>query len=454
VEAGGARPGPDTPSGFGGGQEGAAGGIVKGGEKGGKTAGKVVGKTAGKVVGETAGKVVNMRGHFLLAAAAVLAAALAGCVVAGPRPGPGQDQAPGEAAYPDDPGPDLSQAVPRPWAGLGGRLVASGLPRAKVEAFLSSPGLSFTPSPMETKLRELYGILFRSDLTKSVQESLWRLGFDLAIDGRFGSGTRKVLQDFQRSRDLPADGRVTEAIELRLRTLAATQGVRSLSKYRPPAPAAPSRSATHQQFTSASALRDIKALYLADKPLFDAMERRYGVPGPLVASIMWVETGYGRFFGRHKAAAVLASMAASADFGLVAERLSDLDTNAEARAFLGDQASQRGRWAFDELRALLVYAWDNGLDPVSFPGSIYGAIGYGQFMPSNISQFAVDGDGDGRIDLFSKADAVFSVARYLSESGWRGPMGDEEARRAVIMRYNRSGVYVNTVLFVAAAISS
>jgi membrane-bound lytic murein transglycosylase B len=183
------------------------------------------------------------------------------------------------------------------------------------------------------------------------------------------------------------------------------------------------------------------------------MEKAYGVPGPLVASIMWIETGYGGFFGKARAAHSLASMAAAADYGLVAPRLSDIDIDSETRAFMVETAGKRGSWAADELAALLAYAWANGLDPASFPGSIYGAIGYGQFMPSNIAKFAVDGNRDGRIDLFDKTDAIFSIGRYLRDSGWREPMGGEEARRAVIMLYNRSGVYVNTVLYVAQAIA-
>jgi membrane-bound lytic murein transglycosylase B len=332
---------------------------------------------------------------------------------------------------------------------LGGRLVASGLPRDQVVAFLGSPALAFNPAPMEAKLRELYGIMFRSELTKAIQEKLWQMGYDLAVDGRMGSGTKSVIAAFQRDRGLAPDGLATEALDSRLKVLVATQKVRDLSEYRPPPAAPPSRTATYRQFTNDKAIRDIRSLYQGDRPLFESMEARFGVPGPLVASIMWIETGYGSFFGKSQAAFSLASMAAASDYGLVAPRLADLDADPESRAFLADYAAQRGRWAFDELRALLVYAWDNGLDPASFPGSIYGAIGYGQFMPSNISKFAVDGDGDGRVNLFDKADAIFSVANYLRESGWRGQMADEESRRKVIMLYNRSGVYVNTVLFVA-----
>jgi membrane-bound lytic murein transglycosylase B len=227
--------------------------------------------------------------------------------------------------------------------------------------------------------------------------------------------------------------------------------VRTLAEYRPPAAGQPSRSATYPQFTKPQAISQIKAHYAADKPLFDQMARTYQVPGALAASIMWIETGYGNYFGKNKAAVVLASMAAAADYRLVSPVMGDLATDNEARAFLADQAEKRGAWARDELAALLVYAWRNNLEPLNFPGSIYGAIGYGQFMPSNVEKFAVDGDGDRRIDLFNKPDAIFSIGRFLRDHGWPKAQTEDE-KRQVIMRYNRSGTYVNTVLYVARAI--
>jgi membrane-bound lytic murein transglycosylase B len=374
---------------------------------------------------------------------------MAGGCAAGPRP-----EAPAES--PGVPVPPKSaplKGAREPWAPLAGQLRASGLPEAKLEAFFNDPGLSFSPVPMDTKLRELFGIFFRSDLTKAVQEKLFQLGYDVLIDGRLGSGTRKTVRQFQADHGLEANGQVTADLDRRLSLTLANGKARELSAYAPPPASAPSRTATHAQFTNPTAIRDIKARYLADKEVFDRMEKAFGVPGPLVASIMWIETGYGRFFGKAKAAHSLASMAASADYRLVAGSLADLDVDGETRAFFAETAGQRGAWAAEELRALLDYAWRNGLDPASFPGSVYGAIGYGQFMPSNIAKFAVDGNKDGRVDLFDKTDAIFSIGRFLRDSGWKGPMADEEARRKVIMLYNRSGVYVNTVLYVAAQIA-
>jgi membrane-bound lytic murein transglycosylase B len=328
-----------------------------------------------------------------------------------------------------------------------------GLPEQNLVAFFNSPELSFNSSPMVTKLKELFGIFYRSDLTKGVQEKLYQLGYDLLIDGRGGPGTAKAVRSFQSDHGMAVTGRVSDDLDRRLSVLLNVGKVRDLSEYKPPAVSAPSRSATYSQFSNPSAVSKIRNHYLADKAIFDAMERVYNVPGPLVASIMWIETGYGNFFGKAKAAYSLASMAAAADYGLVAPELASLDTDSETRAFMVETAQKRGDWAADELAALLRYAWQNRLDPAQFPGSIYGAIGYGQFMPSNIAKFAVDGNSDGRIDLFDKTDAIFSIGRYLRDSGWREPMVNQEERRKVIMLYNRSGTYVNTVLYVAGAIA-
>jgi membrane-bound lytic murein transglycosylase B len=53
-------------------------------------------------------------------------------------------------------------------------------------------------------------------------------------------------------------------------------------------------------------------------------------------------------------------------------------------------------------------------------GSYAGAIGYPQFMPSNITKLGVDYDADGHIDLRNSAvDAIGSIANYLAQYGWQ-----------------------------------
>jgi membrane-bound lytic murein transglycosylase B len=90
----------------------------------------------------------------------------------------------------------------------------------------------------------------------------------------------------------------------------------------------------------------------------------------------------------------------------------------------------------------------DNLDPLGIRGSIYGAIGLCQFMPSNVFAYGVDADQDGRIDPFTKADALHSIANYLRGHGWR-PGLNREGQHSVIFDYNHSTVYANTVLAVA-----
>ncbi|MDR3038776.1 MAG: lytic murein transglycosylase [Candidatus Adiutrix sp.] len=338
----------------------------------------------------------------------------------------------------------------RPWRGPAARLAERGFSAAELESVFNSPDLVYSSAPMAAKLRELYGLNFRSELTREIQEKLFQLGYDLTIDGQAGSGTRAVVSAFQKARGLAVTGVVSRETLAQIDRALKGQTPRPLAEYRPPPPPSPSRSATHAQFTNPQALAQISDFYRADRGIFDGMSRRCGVPGEVAAAIIWIETGYGRNFGRNKAAAMLASMAAaSSDFSVVAPEVADLNQDRESLIFLRKMAVERGDWALNELAALLRYAFDNGHDPVAFPGSIYGAIGWGQFMPSNVLKYGADGDGDGRVDLFNKVDAVYSVGNFLRAHGWAGPQLSEEARRAVIMKYNRSAVYVNTVLFVA-----
>ncbi|MDH2424302.1 lytic transglycosylase domain-containing protein [Sphaerisporangium sp. TRM90804] len=77
-----------------------------------------------------------------------------------------------------------------------------------------------------------------------------------------------------------------------------------------------------------------------------------------------------------------------------------------------------------------------------------GALGPMQFMPATWKAYGVDGDGDGKADIWSAYDAVPSAARYLCANG--GGQGGQRLRSAVY-RYNHSWAYVNKVLGLATA---
>ncbi len=182
--------------------------------------------------------------------------------------------------------------------------------------------------------------------------------------------------------------------------------------------------------------------------LLENINHKYCVPKEIIVSILLVETHLGDSVGGKRAFNTLASMALSADLETVRPYLPRKLIHPGNEDFARTICRKKSDWAYAELKALILYANRSEFDPLTFPGSIYGAIGLCQFLPSNILPYGVDADHDGRIDLFTKADACYSIANYLREHGWKVTM-DKGGQREVILRYNKSSIYANTVLAVA-----
>jgi membrane-bound lytic murein transglycosylase B len=120
----------------------------------------------------------------------------------------------------------------------------------------------------------------------------------------------------------------------------------------------------------------------------------YGVPEEVIVAIIGIETVYGKNTG---------------SFGVL-----------EALATLAFQYPRRADFFRSELEQFLLLSRENQLDPLSIKGSFAGAIGIPQFMPGSQRRYAVDFDGDERIDLAnSLEDAIGSVARFLEQHGWQ-----------------------------------
>ena len=112
------------------------------------------------------------------------------------------------------------------------------------------------------------------------------------------------------------------------------------------------------------------------------------------------------------------------------------------------RTEQKGNWGYGELKSLITYAQKNGKDPLTIPSSMYGAIGQCQFIPSSALHYGKDGTGDGRVDLFDTTDALYSMAYFVSEHGWKDGL-DHKGQLKVIYRYNHSESYAMTILAVA-----
>ncbi|MBR4741883.1 MAG: lytic murein transglycosylase [Desulfovibrio sp.] len=180
---------------------------------------------------------------------------------------------------------------------------------------------------------------------------------------------------------------------------------------------------------------------------FDLAQNKYGVPPSIAVALLFVETRLGTVLADvpENAFYTLASMAVTRKFSDIPLWTPKLKEGRKRVEWIEQKMRERADWAYREFRALLVYMVDNKLKPNEVPGSIYGAVGLCQFMPSNIAVYAEDGNKDGRIDLFMIEDASLSLAKYLAKHGWKSDLCREEQHK-ILMRYNHAKVYANTIL--------
>ncbi len=133
-------------------------------------------------------------------------------------------------------------------------------------------------------------------------------------------------------------------------------------------------------------------------------ELETGVPAEIIVGIIGVETIYGQHMGTYRVLDALATLAF--DFPATHPR-----------------AKERSAFFKAELEQFLSLTHRTSVDPLAWRGSFAGAMGMPQFMPSSWVKYAIDFDGDGRVDLFnSPADTIGSVANYFKAFHWQPGM--------------------------------
>lgn len=203
----------------------------------------------------------------------------------------------------------------------------------------------------------------------------------------------------------------------------------------------------YDQFLTWTSLRKARHYLKEQRQWLDQAAAEYQVAGEIITAILLVETKLGTYTGRASTFNVLSSMAALADADVRDRLWQSLSANSQmTREDYLKKAARKSQWAYSELTAFLTYLEREHIaDPMTIRGSYAGAVGISQFMPSNILKLGVDGDRDGRIDLFTHADAILSVANYLRHHGWKSGLSDAQARK-VLFAYNHSTYYVDILM--------
>ena len=176
-----------------------------------------------------------------------------------------------------------------------------------------------------------------------------------------------------------------------------------------------------QRFIEPVRLKAGGAFWEQNQAFLSQTEQATGVPAELIVAIIGIETIYGRQTGTFRVKDVLSTLAFS---------YPDTPNKAVREQLFKDQLKELILMCWSEAGGKLP-AKNNSqginqarLNACLNQNSSYaGAIGLPQFMPSSIRSFAVDGDGDGRIDLrLSAKDAIASVANFMKMHGWQTGM--------------------------------
>ncbi|EDM46521.1 lytic murein transglycosylase [Marinobacter algicola] len=128
--------------------------------------------------------------------------------------------------------------------------------------------------------------------------------------------------------------------------------------------------------------------------LLDRVTRKTGVPAPYLVAFWGLETNFGAYFGKMSVPSSLATLACD---------------------------ERRSQFFTEQLIAALRIIDEGAIPAEQMEGSWAGAMGHVQFMPTVFLRHAVDGDGDGKRDLWnSLPDAMMSAGHFLQDLGWDG----------------------------------
>jgi membrane-bound lytic murein transglycosylase B len=135
-----------------------------------------------------------------------------------------------------------------------------------------------------------------------------------------------------------------------------------------------------------------RALYKEHQVLLNQVGEKYQVQPRFIVALWGLETNFGKFTGGYNVISALSTLA---------------------------YEGRRETFFKKQLMAALTILDEGHISSKNMKGSWAGAMGQNQFMPTSFLGYAVDGDGDGKKDIWqNQADIFSSMANYLQKEGW------------------------------------
>lgn len=160
--------------------------------------------------------------------------------------------------------------------------------------------------------------------------------------------------------------------------------------------------------------------------LYGALEQQYGVPAGVLVAIHGMETAFGGFMGNTPIVSAISTLTYDC---------------------------RRSDFFRPHMMAALILV-DRGSITSNSVGAKHGEWGHTQFLPGNALKYGVDGDGNGRVDLNNRVDALASTANYLRQKGWRPGQAYQKGQPnyAVLKEWNAASVYQEAISIMGARI--
>jgi len=192
-----------------------------------------------------------------------------------------------------------------------------------------------------------------------------------------------------------------------------------------------------------------KSFLRQNRSILNEMERKFDVEKEIAVAILLVESRFGENIGKHRVIPTLASMAIMNSTENLLRNYSTIwEVNPEVSYdWIENIANRRANWAYKELKHFLEIIRSEEMDPLEVYGSIAGALGMPQFIPSSYKAYALNKNSF-KDWLYDAEGAIFSIGNYLKSRGWKRGLSIPQQKK-LLWHYNRSDPYGETILEVA-----